>query len=56
MNQTYKPYYRVSTKGQGQLGQSLESQQVTVANYVKDQNAVLAEFSDIESGKMIGLN
>lgn len=45
----YVAYYRVSTKRQGDSGLGLESQRSAVAGFVK--GAILAEFTEIESGK-----
>lgn len=44
----YIAYYRVSTKRQG-LG--LEAQQTAVKNYLKEQDVLLGEYSEKESGK-----
>jgi len=43
-------YYRVSTRQQGSSGLGLAAQQKAVKDYVK-QNTLLAEFTEIESGK-----
>jgi len=51
MNPKYVAYYRVSTKGQGQSGLGLEAQKSAVTSYVKNQNGIIAEYQDIESGK-----
>jgi DNA invertase Pin-like site-specific DNA recombinase len=49
--QTYVAYYRVSTKKQGQSGLGLDAQRSSVLNFVKQQDLLVAEFCDIESGK-----
>jgi DNA invertase Pin-like site-specific DNA recombinase len=46
----YVVYYRVSTKKQGLSGLGLEAQKTIVENYIKN-NAVIAEFTEIETGK-----
>jgi DNA invertase Pin-like site-specific DNA recombinase len=46
----YVIYYRVSTKKQGLSGLGLEAQKTIVENYVKT-NKVIAEFTEIETGK-----
>ena len=46
----YVVYYRVSTKRQGLSGLGLEAQRTIVENYVKN-NIVIAEFTEIETGK-----
>jgi DNA invertase Pin-like site-specific DNA recombinase len=45
----YVAYYRVSTDKQGQSGLGLEAQQAAVANY---RDSIIAEFTEIESGKV----
>ena len=47
---SYIAYYRLSTKGQGKSGLGLQAQKAAVGAYVRDKG-ILAEFSDIESGK-----
>lgn len=44
-------YYRVSTQRQGNSGLGLEAQREAVARYVDGKGAVMAEFTEIESGK-----
>ena len=46
----YIPYYRVSTVRQGQSGLGLEAQKQSVLSFV-GTNDIVAEFTDIESGK-----
>jgi DNA invertase Pin-like site-specific DNA recombinase len=46
----YIVYYRVSTKKQGLSGLGLEAQRTIVENYIKN-NTVIAEFTEIETGK-----
>ena len=46
----YVVYYRVSTKKQGLSGLGLEAQKTIVDNYIKG-NTVIAEFTEIETGK-----
>jgi len=46
----YVVYYRVSTKKQGRSGLGLDAQKSIVDNYIKS-NKVIAEFTEIESGK-----
>jgi DNA invertase Pin-like site-specific DNA recombinase len=48
----YVIYYRVSTKKQGQSGLGLEAQRTIVENYLK-KNVVIAEFTEIETGKSV---
>lgn len=44
-------YYRVSTKKQGSSGLGLEAQKTTVINFIGNDNNLIAEFIEIESGK-----
>jgi DNA invertase Pin-like site-specific DNA recombinase len=44
-------YYRVSTKKQGKSGLGLDSQKEIVQNYLKDCDELIAEFTEIESGR-----
>lgn len=46
----YVVYYRVSTKKQGHSGLGLQAQKTIVENYIKS-NTVIAEFTEIETGK-----
>jgi DNA invertase Pin-like site-specific DNA recombinase len=46
------PYYRVSTKKQGESGLGLEGQQSAVVDYAKTNKAVVtSEYTEIESGR-----
>lgn len=47
----YIAYYRVSTKGQGHSGLGLEAQQQAVRTYLKGDHSLLAEYTEVESGK-----
>jgi DNA invertase Pin-like site-specific DNA recombinase len=47
----YVAYYRVSTQKQGDSGLGLEAQQAAVLRFVRDPALLLAEFTEIESGK-----
>jgi DNA invertase Pin-like site-specific DNA recombinase len=49
MTANYVAYYRVSTDKQGQSGLGLEAQQAAVASY---RDSIIAEFTEIESGKV----
>lgn len=51
METKYVAYYRVSTKKQGHSGLGLEAQKQSVYNFVNCQNCIIAEFTEIESGK-----
>ena len=46
------PYYRVSTRKQGESGLGLEAQQSCVSNYARTgQHDIIASFQEIETGK-----
>lgn len=47
----YIAYYRVSTQKQGVSGLGLESQKSTVINFIGANGNLVAEFTEIESGK-----
>jgi DNA invertase Pin-like site-specific DNA recombinase len=47
----YVSYYRVSTKTQGNSGLGLEAQRDIVEKYANGDGQVLAEFTEIESGR-----
>jgi DNA invertase Pin-like site-specific DNA recombinase len=44
-------YLRVSTQKQGQSGLGIEAQQASVANFVREGDAVLATYTEVESGR-----
>lgn len=44
-------YYRVSTQQQGQSGLGLAAQRQAVARFLGDTGALLAEFTEVETGK-----
>lgn len=47
----YVAYYRVSTAKQGASGLGLEGQRTTVQKFVNCDTCIIAEYTDIESGK-----
>jgi DNA invertase Pin-like site-specific DNA recombinase len=47
----YVAYYRVSTQRQGRSGLGLDAQRADVARYVDGRGELLAEHTEIESGK-----
>lgn len=47
----YIVYYRVSTKKQAVSGLGLDAQKTIVKNYLKDCNNIIAEFTEVETGK-----
>lgn len=47
----YIGYYRVSTKRQGESGLGLEAQRQAVNNFISPEDTLLAEYTDIETGK-----
>ncbi len=47
----YVIYYRVSTKKQANSGLGLEAQKTIVENYLKGSSIVIAEFTEVETGK-----
>ncbi|MGI9469691.1 MAG: recombinase family protein, partial [Rubripirellula sp.] len=44
-------YYRVSTDRQGRSGLGLDAQTASVREYVANQGELVAEYTEIESGK-----
>ena len=47
----YICYYRVSTKAQGRSGLGLGDQRSIVNRYLRDDDKLLVEFTEVESGK-----
>ncbi|QHW01046.1 recombinase family protein [Spirosoma endbachense] len=47
----YICYYRVSTKAQGRSGLGLSDQQSIVNRYLRKEDQIVAEFTEIESGR-----
>jgi len=47
----YVVYYRVSTKEQGKSGLGLEAQKAEVNRFLKEDDSIIKEFTDIDSGK-----
>jgi DNA invertase Pin-like site-specific DNA recombinase len=47
----YVVYYRVSTARQGQSGLGLDGQRTMVENFLKPDDRVIDEFTEIQSGK-----
>ncbi|GAB3967758.1 recombinase family protein [Spirosoma terrae] len=47
----YICYYRVSTKAQGRSGLGLGDQRTIVNRYLRDDDKLLLEFTEVESGK-----
>ena len=47
----YVVYYRVSTERQGKSGLGLESQRTMIENFLKPEDQVLDEFTEIQSGR-----
>lgn len=51
MTQLFIAYYRVSTDRQGKSGLGLDAQRSAVANHILGRGELVAEFTEIESGK-----
>ena len=49
--QKYIAYYRVSTKQQGESGLGLEAQKTMVKNFLKNDDVLICEYEEVESGK-----
>ena len=49
--QKYVAYYRVSTQKQGNSGLGLDSQRQQVQSFVNCSECIIAEFTEVESGK-----
>lgn len=47
----YVAYFRVSTQRQGASGLGLAAQRTSVSSYIYNRGEIVAEFTDIESGK-----
>lgn len=48
----YVAYYRVSTDAQGRSGLGLDAQRDSIRRYVRSDDIVLAEFTEVESGSI----
>ena len=49
--QKYVAYYRVSTKQQGESGLGLEAQKTMAKNFLKNDDVLICEYEEVESGK-----
>lgn len=49
----YVVYYRVSTKKQAVSGLGLDAQKTIVKSYLKDCNNIIAEYTEVETGKSV---
>lgn len=47
----YVAYFRVSTQRQGASGLGLSAQRTSISSYIYNRGEIIAEFTDIESGK-----
>ncbi len=50
-SQKFIAYYRVSTDRQGQSGLGLDAQRTAVLNHITANSELVAEFTEVESGK-----
>ena len=48
---TYVTYYRVSTKSQSQSGLGLSAQQESVKQLLRENDRIVASFTEVESGR-----
>ncbi len=48
----YVAYYRVSTRRQGDSGLGLEAQKAAIQAFIAGRGAIVAEFTEVESGKL----
>jgi DNA invertase Pin-like site-specific DNA recombinase len=53
---TYIAYYRVSTDRQGKSGLGLEGQKAAVTQHLREGDVLLAEYTEIETGKRDALD
>ncbi len=51
MSQKFIAYYRVSTDRQGQSGLGLDAQRTAVLNHITIDSELIAEFTEVKSGK-----
>jgi len=47
----YIAYYRVSTERQGKFGLGIQAQKTAVLTFIKSDDTLIEEFTDVESGK-----
>ena len=48
----YVAYYRVSTQRQGASGLGLDAQRATIETFIAGRGVIIAEFTEVESGKL----
>ena len=48
----YISYYRVSTTKQGRSGLGLSAQQSSVLDFIKDDDVLLNQYTEVESGTL----
>ena len=48
----YVAYYRVSTQRQGASGLGLEAQRAAIEAFIASRGSIIAEFTEVESGKL----